>query len=100
MDNTDTDQTRFGGRPAGGARAGCRNCRHPYALHGNGTKPCRAFACTAGPSVECPACRGTTRNVATGSACVTCKGKGSVKAPCQGFVAAGEGSDVREQLVS
>jgi hypothetical protein len=27
----------------------CARCRHPYALHSNGTTACRAFACTAGP---------------------------------------------------
>lgn len=40
---------RLGGRPARGAPAGCVECGHPHALHGNGMTGCRAFACTAGP---------------------------------------------------
>lgn len=64
-------RARFGGRPAGAARAGCKSCGHPYALHGNGTTPCKAFACTAGPDGE----------------------------PCQGFVAEGEDSDDEEDLL-
>lgn len=43
---------RFGGRPARTARPGCKGCGHPYALHGNGSTICQAFACTGGPGQQ------------------------------------------------
>lgn len=42
-------EPRLGARPVTGAPQGCADCGHPYALHSNGTTPCKAFACTAGP---------------------------------------------------
>jgi hypothetical protein len=47
---------RMGERPAANSSAGCANCRHPKALHSNGTTECKAFACTAGP--DGVACQG------------------------------------------
>lgn len=41
--------SRFGDRPAKTETATCGHCGHPYAMHGNGETPCRAYACTAGP---------------------------------------------------
>lgn len=78
-------EERMGARPVPGEASGCANCGHPYALHSNGRTPCRAFACTAGPSVGCETCGGTTRTVATGDQCRDCRGTGSVKSPCQAF---------------
>lgn len=49
MTNGKPADARLGGRPAATHTSGCGNCGHPYALHSNGTTPCRAFACTAGP---------------------------------------------------
>jgi hypothetical protein len=43
------EEPRLGARPAGGTPPGCAECGHPLALHSNGTTPCKAFACTAGP---------------------------------------------------
>lgn len=65
---------------------GCAICGHPHALHSNGATECKAFACTAGPSVGCGTCGGTTRNQATGQECKRCKGTGSVRLSCRGFV--------------
>jgi len=49
------EEPRLGARPSGDAQAGCARCGHPFALHSNGTTPCKAFACTAGPDeAPCP----------------------------------------------
>lgn len=40
--------SKTGGRPTAAAETGCGACGHPFALHSNGTTPCRAYACTAG----------------------------------------------------
>jgi hypothetical protein len=73
--------TAPGARPAAAASTGCARCHHPYALHSNGTSPCRAFACSAGP---CESCMGSTMET-DGSDCETCDGKGTT-GPCPEFV--------------
>jgi hypothetical protein len=83
-------ELRLGARPVAGEDSRCK-CRHPLALHSNGKTPCMAFACSAGPSVGCGACGGTTRDTATGEPCETCGGTGSVSLPCQGFTPAVSG---------
>jgi hypothetical protein len=81
-------EMRLGARPVAGESSGCANCGHPLALHSNGKTPCRAFACSGGPSVTCDACGGAMRSVATGEPCEDCEGTGSVSGPCPGFIAA------------
>lgn len=85
MAETDGGAVRLGGLPSAGAATVCAGCKHPFPLHGNGTTRCRAFACTAGPSVGCTDCGGTTRDMVSGEPCTTCRGTGSVSLPCQGF---------------
>ena len=84
-------EMRLGARPVAGESAGCAGCGHPIALHSNGKTPCRAFACSGGPSAGCEACGGTTRDVTSGAPCGACDGTGSVPGPCQGFTAAVSG---------
>jgi hypothetical protein len=86
--------TAPGARPAAAASAGCARCHHPYALHSNGGSACRAFACSAGPAVECAACEGHGKvELSLAGAdprdvtCDVCRGKGTV-APCPVFVPA------------
>lgn len=76
----------LGAIPLPGASTVCETCKHPKALHGNGSTPCRAFACHAGPSVTCGTCGGT--RLLAGSSCETCGGTGSVPLPCQRFAVA------------
>ena len=45
----------LGERPSGDSQGGCAGCRHPFALHSNGTTECKAFACKSGPQgTPCP----------------------------------------------
>jgi hypothetical protein len=73
--------TAPGARPAAAASTGCALCHHPYALHSNGTSPCRAFACSV---VPCETCHGSTMET-NGEACAACHGKGTT-GPCPEFV--------------
>lgn len=68
-----------------GQRSGCLLCGHPFTLHSNGTTPCRAAGCTAGPTAPCSECNGTTVSLVTTAECGTCAGRGTVAAPCPGF---------------
>lgn len=74
----------LGARPAV-KTSGCAGCGHPNALHSNGKTECKAFACRTGPSVGCTACGGTTQSPASGQACKTCNGTGSIRLSCRGF---------------
>jgi hypothetical protein len=56
-----------GERPVHAASSGCATCGHPVALHCNGTEPCRAFACTAGPGGQ-PCQAFEARELATAAA--------------------------------
>lgn len=89
--------TAPGARPAADASAGCARpgCGHPRALHSNGTSPCKAFACSAGP---CEACQGSTMET-DGEACAACKGKGTT-GPCPEFVSMAAGPPERRLLAS
>jgi hypothetical protein len=73
--------TAPGARPAAAALAGCARCHHPYALHSNGTSPCRAFACSVG---ACEECQGSMMDT-NGDSCPVCHGKGTT-GPCPEFV--------------
>jgi hypothetical protein len=84
-------EERMGARPVAGETPGCAGCGHPYALHSNGRTPCRAFACSTGPVIQCGACNGTTSDLASGEPCETCEGTGSTATPCRGFTHAESG---------
>ncbi|MCW2929908.1 MAG: hypothetical protein JWM19_870 [Actinomycetia bacterium] len=86
MSGHEDDSARMGARIPAGTSSGCATCGHPFALHGNGRTQCKAFACSAGPTVECTDCGGVTRDLATGEACQRCEGKGSVTIACVAFV--------------
>lgn len=86
MTRHDDASARMGARLPAGTSSGCATCGHPFALHGNGKTPCRAFACSGGPTVECRDCGGVTRDLATGNACQGCEGTGSVAVACTAFV--------------
>jgi hypothetical protein len=87
--------TAPGARPAAAALAGCARCHHPYALHSNGTSPCRAFACSAG---ACETCMGSAMET-DGSDCAACKGKGTV-GPCPEFVSRADSEPEQRLLAS
>ena len=80
--DTASPEMRLGARPVAGESSGCAGCGHPVALHSNGRTACKAFACSAGPSVACGTCGGIR---VTEEPCETCEGAGTVRLPCQGF---------------
>lgn len=79
----------LGGLPTpAAALTNCAHCRHPVALHGNGTTECKAFACMAGPSIQCPDCGGYP-NLVPGEPCKTCaRTPGTVRLSCRAFESA------------
>ena len=87
--------TAPGARPAADASAGCALCHHPYALHSNGTSPCRAFACSA---VPCESCQGSTMET-SGEPCAACHGKGTA-GPCPQFVSQADDEPEQRLLAS
>lgn len=89
--------TAPGARPDPAAPAGCARprCGHPYALHSNGSSPCRAFACSV---VPCEACQGSTMET-NGESCAACDGKGTV-GPCPEFVSQAAEPPERRLLAS